>query len=406
VSRFLRRNVPAPRGGGRPTAARLRKAVLAACVLLAPVVARATLVEFVPGPYGELVDREPFEVRIHGQGRVFDCGDPLRVERTGRTVRIGVRAGATAPAPPLCATTASAFVPPLAAGPWRFEIVLLDEAGQRVVETVTHERRVVTPGTTCNPYAETGSRVSVQHRTLTATALAAKLGTDAAFRARLGDPIGVFPAVVDPAPGDPFERHATLVYPPLANIFDRQAQVRALEEFSHAAASIQGCLGVPPADRRATVVEFHHAGLDQYFYTWMPEEIAALDAGERIRGWQRTGESFPVLAAPGCRALRPEGVVYRFFGEPGVGPPTHFFTVLRDECKVVDDSRLWRYEGIAFFAEPPDVDAGCAGAGRVAIHRLWRPFGTSTHRYTTNAATVEAMKARGWVDEGVALCAS
>ena len=40
----------------------------------------------------------------------------------------------------------------------------------------------------------------------------------------------------------------------------------------------------------------------------------------------------------------------------------------------------------------------------VALQRLWKPFGVSNHRFTTRAAVVEAMVARGWVAEGAAMC--
>ncbi len=44
-----------------------------------------------------------------------------------------------------------------------------------------------------------------------------------------------------------------------------------------------------------TVVEFYNASLDHYFITWVPAEIAILDAGTVIKGWTRTGLSFKHL---------------------------------------------------------------------------------------------------------------
>ena len=38
----------------------------------------------------------------------------------------------------------------------------------------------------------------------------------------------------------------------------------------------------------SSVVEFYHAAFDHYFITWMPAEIAILDAGTQIAGWART----------------------------------------------------------------------------------------------------------------------
>jgi hypothetical protein len=41
---------------------------------------------------------------------------------------------------------------------------------------------------------------------------------------------------------------------------------------------------------------------------------------------------------------------------------------------------------------------------RVPLYRVWRPFGDSNHRFTTDRAVVATMVAQGWVDEGPAMC--
>ncbi len=50
------------------------------------------------------------------------------------------------------------------------------------------------------------------------------------------------------------------------------------------------------------------------------------------------------------------------------------------------------------------LDYGVPPAPRVPLYRVWRPFGDSNHRFTTEAAVVADMVAKGWVDEGVAMC--
>ena len=40
----------------------------------------------------------------------------------------------------------------------------------------------------------------------------------------------------------------------------------------------------------------------------------------------------------------------------------------------------------------------------VPLYRVWRPFGDSNHRLTTDRAVVAQMVAQGWVDEGPAMC--
>jgi hypothetical protein len=105
----------------------------------------------------------------------------------------------------------------------------------------------------------------------------------------------------------------------------------------------------------------------------------------------------------GCFSGRTEGVVYRFFGIPGKGPNSHFFTRDRAECYVVDKSGQWSLEGVPFYANTPAEDATCIWRG-VPLYRLWRPYGDSNHRYTTDRIVVAETVARGWVDEGVSMC--
>ena len=61
------------------------------------------------------------------------------------------------------------------------------------------------------------------------------------------------------------------------------------------------------------VFEFYNPSLDHYFITWMPNEIAILDAGTPIKGWVRTGYSFKAYTTPQadtspvCRYYIPPG---------------------------------------------------------------------------------------------------
>jgi|MudIll2142460700_1097286.scaffolds.fasta_scaffold217827_2 hypothetical protein len=45
-----------------------------------------------------------------------------------------------------------------------------------------------------------------------------------------------------------------------------------------------------------------------------------------------------------------------------------------------------------------------ADAGEIPLYRVWKPFGDSNHRFTSERAAVEEMTATGWVDEGIATC--
>ena len=113
------------------------------------------------------------------------------------------------------------------------------------------------------------------------------------------------------------------------------------------------------------------------------------------------------MTEPGCHFATTDTVVYRFFGVPGAGPNSHFFTRDRAECGLVDRSGLWSFEGLPFFATPPLTDGTCPAPfaqTRVPLYRVWRPFGDSNHRFTTDRPVVQQMVDKGWVDEGVAMC--
>ena len=59
--------------------------------------------------------------------------------------------------------------------------------------------------------------------------------------------------------------------------------------------------------RGHTSGKYRHAGFDHYFVTWITAEIAILDAGTAIKGWERTGRTFQMVptaragTSPVCR---------------------------------------------------------------------------------------------------------
>src|SRR4029450_2189491 len=89
-------------------------------------------------------------------------------------------------------------------------------------------------------------------------------------------------------------------------------------------------------------VEYFNATLGHYFLTAFPEEAAALDAGALGGAWKRTGFAFVVWYQDDADAVG----VCRFFGKPGVGPNTHFYTGDPLECAGLKANPLWTYEGI------------------------------------------------------------
>ena len=159
---------------------------------------------------------------------------------------------------------------------------------------------------------------------------------------------------------------------------------------------------LPPGPGEQTSIEYYNPSLDHYFMTSLPNEISILDAGVPIPGWQRTGYAFNVfsidadIGAPACR----------FFGKPGVGPNTHFFTILPNECADVMNNPLWIFEGLVFRVEGPDASGNCA-ADRVPVVRMYNngKGGEANHRYLTSHSEIAGMLLQGWIIEGVVFCA-
>ncbi len=149
-------------------------------------------------------------------------------------------------------------------------------------------------------------------------------------------------------------------------------------------------------------IEYFNATLGHYFLTAFPEEAAALDGGAFAGAWRRTGYAFAVWSANDPGTVD----VCRFFGKPGVGPNSHFYTGFAQECAMLKASPLWTFEAIGFRMRLPANDA-CAPATR-PVYRLYNNPATLAqvnHRFTVDGATYNAMRAAGWIGEGVAFCA-
>lgn len=160
----------------------------------------------------------------------------------------------------------------------------------------------------------------------------------------------------------------------------------------------------PASDAAAErdVVEFYNASLNHYFLTADAAEAAMLDAGVVVPGWTRTGYNFKSwlldaqIGTPACR----------FFGTPGIGPNSHFYTIDANECAIVKASPYWQFEGDAFAEQLPA--AGDCAAGLVPVTRLYNNGmgGAANHRYLTSHSETSAMTRNGWVVEGTVFCAA
>jgi hypothetical protein len=362
-------------------------------MLAAASIAHAGLLT-VYSPFGELVERAPVKVVIAGDGSRMDCGRTMSVSRSGNR-----------------------FV----ASAWRLPGERLDgectgvEGSLGVLQVGTYEveGRLYAPNeasyvsdlrsVTVSPLPDLCNRdpslqpsVIAEHPTLTPDQIAAKVASDAAYAQRLGNPAAV----------TGYKAFGTwytyFTYPPLVDPLVMLVLLYETRDFTSLGPNGRGCFTTPPGDFEASFIEFYHSGLDHYFYTGDAGEIAAIDAG-KVGPWKRTGESFRAVVSPGCPFASGDTPVYRFFGTPGRGPNSHFFTRDRAECRAVDKSAQWDFEGLPMWASALKADSTCPPA-RVPLYRIWRPFGDSNHRFTTSRAVVAQMVAKGWIDEGAAMC--
>jgi Repeat of unknown function (DUF5648) len=345
-------------------------------------------------PYGELIDRGPvtayFDASYPDQ---IDCTIPSAVARHDRVISITVRRVAPGAPLPQCILPNQASLGELSAGWWSVLLRVLDSFGSDLIEVHADYFRVGRPNTTCGAHPLLRGSVIVEHATLTPSQLADRIARDPAFAARLLDPSQVRPSTSS----------ATLFYGPLDNSNDIREALRATGEFRSVDANGFVCQATPPSDTFGEVVEYVHAGLGHYFYTLDPSEIAGLDSGSGAKGWTRTGKSFRVLVNPGCPIDR-RAIAYRFFGKPGVGPGSHFFTIDREECRTVDRSGTWLYEGAPFWATPPGPTGACIHPDETVLYRFWRPFGESSHRFAADGETIREMVAKAWMLEGGTMC--
>ena len=146
----------------------------------------------------------------------------------------------------------------------------------------------------------------------------------------------------------------------------------------------------------AEAVEYHHAGLDHYFLSLIPGEIAALDAGT-LPGWTRTGLTFRGWAVPGPGT----SPVCRFYLPPAAGN-SHFFSADPAECARLRDAHPdFVPEGEPFHIALPDPVTGACPAATAPVYRFWNArAGDTNHRYTTSLQVAREMTSLGHVAEG------
>jgi uncharacterized delta-60 repeat protein len=165
-----------------------------------------------------------------------------------------------------------------------------------------------------------------------------------------------------------------------------------------------------PAPPSVTVSEFYNSILDHFFITANEGEKQLIDSGGAGAGWARTKVEFKawdrLWANAGATGATPAKPVYRFYGTPGIGPNSHFYTVVEGENQIVRRDPGWKFEEVSFYALEPRADKTCPDAS-TPVYRLYNNRANqndSNHRYVLTGDIEAQMTARGWILEGITLC--
>jgi Domain of unknown function (DUF5666)/Repeat of unknown function (DUF5648) len=152
----------------------------------------------------------------------------------------------------------------------------------------------------------------------------------------------------------------------------------------------------------ATVVEFHHRGVDRYFMTAIDFEKQLLDDKSVNSGFERTGRSFSAWSKSATNRPTDALEVTRFF-MPTVS--SHFYTAREDEKALLRKYPQWYVdEGTQFFIQTANA-SGCA-TGTKAIYRAFNNRKDANHRYSNEVEVHASMTKLGFADEKTAFCAA
>lgn len=189
-------------------------------------------------------------------------------------------------------------------------------------------------------------------------------------------------------------------------------------------------LGTPLAIRspapvigQRVVVEYFAKSVQRFFMTARDAEQRQLDA--LPAQFARTGMQFvafdgtvvppPIgpyelgFPPPPSSSAAGASPICRFYASQQSGSNTHFYG-RGAECQLLNTLSGVVNEGYDFAAHTPAVGTGlCPAATPTLVYRLFNNVAaanSANHRYVVSPARVAEMKARGWVDEGVAFCAS
>jgi subtilisin family serine protease len=145
------------------------------------------------------------------------------------------------------------------------------------------------------------------------------------------------------------------------------------------------------------VIEYYNPGLDHYFITANPAEIATYDA---LTGVPRTGEIFYAWTSA---ALAPTDAVpvCRFFAGGLIN--SHYYTDDPAQCQymIQNQAATWKLEyPAAFYVLLPDATGAC-GTGTLPVYKFFDNRVDANQRHTIDLSVRRAMINRAWVPQGV-----
>lgn len=146
------------------------------------------------------------------------------------------------------------------------------------------------------------------------------------------------------------------------------------------------------------IVEYYNESKRLYFLTWVPDEIASLDAGRDIKGWKRTGQSFNAYVSAREKTAR----LCRFGGGH-----SHLYGFGNTECASIARSNAGLVvESTNFPVYLIRASEGKCNAGSKPVYRLVSRT-NGIHRYVVDRDIRDQMLASGWVlNEGTdSMCA-
>lgn len=158
-----------------------------------------------------------------------------------------------------------------------------------------------------------------------------------------------------------------------------------------------------------SVIEYLALSNRHYFMTSRPAEQSLLDG--LPANFVRTGMQFSALDAVTqpvvADALQPSPIC-RFYASPERGGSSTHFYGRQSDCQFLNTLTGLSNEGYDF-AAPLPIHGVCPPNAPTAVYRLFNNPSASNngnHRYVVSPARRAEMKARGWLDEGVAFCAA